>query len=307
MRQMRFVFVILVLLLVDSAPGAGRGNRLAYLDGLPNPYYVGLDAPKLVTPQWIGEPDVEAAIVLSIDDMRDTARYESYLRPILERLKKIDGRAPVSIMTNRIDPDHPHLQTWLKEGLSIEPHTHDHPCPCLQGSALTKAKATYDECIDLLSLIPNTEIASFRMPCCDSMNSMSPRFFAEIFNRTTPNGKFTRMDSSVFMLFTPADAALPRELVIEDDGRHRFDKYVPRNRRFVNYVENYPYPYVIGRLCWEIPSAIPDDWQGHNLQGPHHPTTIRDMKAAIDATVAKRGTYVLTFHPGGWIRNDHVV
>jgi len=307
MRKMRFVFACVILLAVASPLAAGGGNRLAYLDEFPNPYYVGLNAPKLVTPQWIGEPGVEAAIVLSIDDMKDTARYESYLRPILERLKKIDGRAPLSIMTTRIDPDHPHLQKWLKEGLSIEPHTSNHPCPCLQGSSFEKAKATYDECIDLLTLIPNTEIASFRMPCCDSMNSMSPRFFAEIFNRTTPHGKFTRMDSSVFMLFTPADADLPRELVIEEDGRHRFDKYVPRNRRFVNYVENYPYPYVIGRLCWEIPSAIPDDWQGHNLQGPHHSTTVRDMKAAIDATVAKRGTYVLTFHPGGWIRNDQVV
>jgi len=304
---MRFVSVWVILSSVSSALAAGGGNRLAYLDEFPNPYYVGLDAPKLVTPQWIGEPGVEAAIVLSIDDMNDTAKYESYLRPILERLKKIDGRAPVSIMTTRIDPDHPHLQKWLKEGLSIEPHTSNHPCPCLQGSSFQKAKATYDECIDLLSLIPNTQIASFRMPCCDSMNSMSPRFFAEIFNRTTPHGKFTRMDSSVFMLFTPADADLPRELVIEEEGRHRFDKYVPRNRRFVNYIENYPYPYVIGRLCWEIPSAIPDDWQGHNLQGPHHATTVRDMKAAIDATVAKRGTYVLTFHPGGWIRNDQVV
>ena len=34
---------------------------------------------------------------------------------------------------------------------------------------------------------------------------------------------------------------------------------------------------------------------------------MRDMKAAIDATVAKQGTYVLTFHPGSWIRNDQVV
>lgn len=307
MRNKRFVFVWVILLSAGSALAAGDGNRLAYLDEFPNPYYVGLDAPKLVTPQWIGEPGVDAAIVLSIDDMNNPAPYETYLRPILERLKKIDGRAPVSIMTTRIDPEHPHLQKWLKEGLSIEPHTHDHPCPCLQGSSFQKAKATYDASIDVLSLIPNTQIASFRMPCCDSMNSMSPRFFAEIFNRTTPQGNFTRMDSSVFMLFTPGDADLPRDLVIEEDGRHRFDKYVPRNKRFVNYVENYPYPYVIGRLCWEIPSAIPDDWQGHNLQGPHHATTVGDMKAAIDATVAKHGTYVLTFHPGGWIRNDQVV
>jgi hypothetical protein len=82
---------------------------------------------------------------------------------------------------------------------------------------------------------------------------------------------------------------------------------VPRDRGFVNYVENYPYPYVIARLCWEMPSSIPDDWQGHNLQKPHHPVTIADMKAAIDATVSKQGIYVLTHHAGAWIRNDQVV
>ena len=38
---------------------------------------------------------------------------------------------PVSIMTCKIDPDDPHLQTWLKEGLSLEVHTVDHPCPLL--------------------------------------------------------------------------------------------------------------------------------------------------------------------------------
>jgi len=297
----------LILLLACSALSAGDGNRFAYLDEFCNPYYVGLDAPKLVTPQWIGDPDVEAVIVLSIDDMRDPGPYERYLRPILERLKKIDGRGPVSIMTPRIDPQDPHLQTWFKEGVSVEAHTYDHPCPCLQGSNFDKAKSTYDRCIDLLWTIPNTEPIAFRMPCCDSMNSVSPRFFAEMFNRTTPKGHFLRMNSSVFMLFTPDDPVLPRELMFDADGRHRLAKYVPRNKNFVNYVENYPYPYVIGRLCWELPSPIPDDWQGHNLQGPHHATTVRDMKAAIDATVIKQGVFTLTFHPGGWIRNDQVI
>lgn len=307
MRGTRSASALVVLLSIGTALFAGDGNRLAYLDQFCNPYYVGLDAPKLVTPQWIGEPDVEAVVVLSIDDMRDHVRYERYLRPILERLKKIDGRAPVSIMTPRIDPQEPHLQTWLKESVSIEAHTYDHPCPCLQGSNFDKAKSTYDRCIDLLWTIPNMEPIAFRMPCCDSMNSVSPRFFEEMFCRTTPKGHFLRMNSSVFMLFTPDDPALPRELMFDADGRHRLAKYVPRNRNFVNYVENYPYPYVINKLCWELPSPIPDDWQGHNLQGPHHETTVRDMKAAIDATVIKQGVFTLTFHPGGWIRNDQVI
>jgi hypothetical protein len=297
-----------VLLLSTGAVAlGGDGNRLTYLDDFANPYYVGLDRAKLTTPQWIGEPGVEAAIVLSIDDMRDPAPYEQFLRPILQRLKKIDGRAPVSIMTTRVDVKHPQLQAWLEEGVTVEAHTYDHPCPCLQRDDFARAKSTYDRSIDLLWQIPHTEPVAFRMPCCDSMNSMSPRFFAEIFNRTTPEGHFLRLDSSVFMLFTPDDPALPRELVFEVGGRARFAKYVPRDRNFVNYVEDYPYPYVIDRLCWECPSASPDDWQGHNLHGSHHPITVRDMKAAIDATVIKQGIYTLTFHPARWIRDDQVI
>ena len=59
---------------------------------------------------------------------------------------------------------------------------------------------------------------AFRMPCCDSLNTLSPRFFSEIFNKTTPRGNFLSVDSSVFMLFTANDPELPRELVLESDG-----------------------------------------------------------------------------------------
>ena len=81
-------------------------------------------------------------------------KYADEVRPILERLKKIDGRAPVSIMTCKVDPKHPHLQKWLKEGLSIEVHTYDHPCPCLQKGDFQAAKATYTRCVDLMADIP---------------------------------------------------------------------------------------------------------------------------------------------------------
>ena len=103
-----------------GAAAAEAGNRLVYLDAPCDPYYVGLGAAKLTTPQWVGEPGVELAIVLSIDDMQKPAVYETFLRPILERLKKIDGRAPLSIMTPHVDPADPQLQVFLKEGVSIE-------------------------------------------------------------------------------------------------------------------------------------------------------------------------------------------
>ncbi len=59
-----------------------------------DPWYPGLSTAALTTPQWIGEEGVDAVVVLAIDDMRDPVRYEQYLRPILTRLKQIDGRAP---------------------------------------------------------------------------------------------------------------------------------------------------------------------------------------------------------------------
>ena len=70
-----------------------NGNRLTYLDEPCNPYYVHKDFPKLTTPMWVGEDGVEAVVILGIDDMRGHEKWEAYLRPILNRLKQIDGRA----------------------------------------------------------------------------------------------------------------------------------------------------------------------------------------------------------------------
>ena len=329
---------LLVLLTLSSIAAAGDGNRLTYLDGFCEPYYVGLDTPKLITPQWVGQPGVEAVIVLATDDLREPARHEAFLRPILERLRKIDGRAPVSLMANQTDPKHPQLQQWLAEGASLEAHTWDHPCPLLQGGDLAAAKATYDRAVDLMAGVANSRPVAFRMPCCDSMSAVSPRFFAEIFNQTTPKGNFLALDSSVFNLFTANDPELPRRLVLDTDGREtaesaecrvesgkppkseshhsplttlhssgRFRKYVPTDRVMANLIEDYPYPYVIGRLCWEIPVLMPSDWDAQHLNGVCSPDTVRDLKAAVDAVVVKRGVFSLCFHPYAWIRNDQIV
>jgi putative membrane-bound dehydrogenase-like protein len=294
------------LLAAAATRGASNGNRLTYLDGS-DPYYVSRTFPKLVTPQWVGEKGVEAVVILAIDDMRDPAVYERFLRPILRRLQKIDGRAPVSIMTNRIDPRHPQLQKWLKEGLSLETHTLDHPCPFFQGGRFAKARDTYEGCVDLLHAVPGNRPVAFRMPCCDSLNTPSPRFYAEIFNKTTPMGHFLTLDSSVFNVTTSNDPELPRGLAVDADGRDRFRKYLPQDRSFVNTVEDYPYPFVIGRLCWEFPCVTPSDWQASHLHGSNNPVTVRDLKAALDAVVFKRGTFSLVFHPHGWIKNDQIV
>ncbi|MCA9211381.1 MAG: polysaccharide deacetylase family protein, partial [Planctomycetales bacterium] len=285
---------------------AADANGLTYLDHPCDPYYVHRQFPKLTTPQWVGEAGVEAVVTLAIDDMRDPAKYEAYLRPILERLKQIDGRAPVSIMTCNVSPDDPQLRRWIAEGLSIEVHTVDHPCPLLQGGDFDKARGTYDRCVDLMASIPGNHPVAFRMPCCDSRNTPSPRFWTEIFNRTTTPGNFLQADSSVFNITTPGDTSLPRTLVRDDDGGERFRKYLPFPS-FVNTIEDYPYPYVIGRMCWEFPCVVPSDWEAQNLQRPNNPRTVADMQAALDVTVLKQGTFNLVFHPHGWIRNDQVV
>lgn len=298
--------VIAWFLLGCCSLAAADGNRLSYLDDFCDPYYVGRDFPKLTTPQWVGEEGVEAVVVLAIDDMRGHAKWEEFLRPILERLKKIDGRAPVSIMTCNIDPAEPHLLTWLKEGLSIEVHTIDHPCPCLQGGNFDRAAKTYHDCVDLMASIPGNRPVAFRMPCCDSINTPSPRFWHEVFNHTSPKGNYLEIDSSVFNILTPEDESLPRELVVDDEAKSRFRRYLPFPS-FVNTIDDYPYPYIIGRKCWEFPCVVPSDWEAQNIQRPNNPLTVEDMQRVLDAVVLKQGVYNLVFHPHGWIRSEQIV
>jgi putative membrane-bound dehydrogenase-like protein len=304
--MLRLTLPSLLTLVLAVPTHAADGNRLAYLDD-EHPYHVGRHFPKLVTPQWVGEDGVEAVVVLAIDDMRGHEKWEAFLRPILTRLQRIDGRAPVSIMTCQIDPKDPHLQKWLKEGVSLETHTIDHPCPLLAGGDLEKARSTYGRCVDLLASVPNNHPVAFRTPCCDSKNTVSPRFYSEVFRRTTWQGNFLTLDSSVFNLFTADDPELPRQLVLEPDGRERFRKYLPAGQTFVNFVEDYPYPYLINGVCWEFPCATPSDWQAQNLHKPNNPVTVRDWKACLDATVRKQGVMTMVFHPHGWIKPEQLV
>jgi putative membrane-bound dehydrogenase-like protein len=306
------------LLSWTSLSDGADSNRLAYLDEFCDPYSPGLDLPRLTTPQWVGEDGVDAVIILSIDDMREAGAYEEFLRPIMTRLQQIDGRAPVSIMANDVALDDPLLPKWLEEGVSLETHTADHPCPLLSGEDLTSAKSTYDRCVDHFFRVPGNVPVCFRTPCMDGMNSPSPRLYAEIIRGRTPGGHFLTMSSSVGHLFDADDMELPRELVrvAADDPRDgsaadgdpragRFDRWLPEG--YVNFVRNYPYPYVVGRLVWELPFSIPNDYQGQLRRGPQHAATVADMLAALDLAVAKQGLFVLAFHPGAWMTSVQVV
>ena len=88
--------------------------------------------------------------------------------------------------------------------------------------------------------------------------------------------------------------------MVDSEGRDRFLKYIPAES-FVNTVEDYPYPYVIGGYCWEFPCATPSDWQAQHLHQPNNPQTVEDWKAQLDATVIKQGVMPIVFHPHGWI------
>jgi putative membrane-bound dehydrogenase-like protein len=279
-------------------------SRLAYLDEC-DPFYAGLQLARLTTPQWVGERGVEVAVILAIDDMRSPAAYEPFLRPILKRLKQIDGRAPVSIFCVRIDPNEAHYQEWLKEGLSLEAHTLTHPCPILAQSNFQAAATTFFGSIANVDRVPGNHAAAFRTPCCDSINSPSPRLFAELFNRTDEEGEFLTIDSSVMDILSKKDTGLPPEMVRDADGKDKFQKYVPF-AGFQTTIENYPFPYVIGRLCWEFPPVAPSDWEAFHLQGRNNPATVADWKAALDATLIKQGVFTMIFHPHGWIRNDQL-
>ena len=296
---------VILSVALGQAGAKPAGNRLAYLDGA-DPFHVGLAFPRLTTPQWVGETGVEAVVTLGIDDMRDPRIYESFCRPILERLKQIDGRAPLSIFCNTITPTEPLLQQWLKEGLSVEVHTLTHPCPLLAKGNFAAAANTYHGGVDLMNHIPGNLPAAFRTPCCDSQNTPSPRVFSELLMRRNPAGQFLEMDSSVFNIFTRADPALPGSLVTDPDGKAKFEKYVPFDS-YVVTIENYPYPYAIGSRIWEMPCMVPSDWEAQHLHGTNNPVTIRDWNAAIDATVIKQGVFNLVFHPHGWVRNTQVI
>ena len=157
-----------------------------------------------------------------------------------------------------------------------------------------------------MASIPGNQPVAFRTPCCDSRNTPSPRLWSEIFNQRTPQGNFLQADSSVFNVFTKEDKELPPEWTTDAGGQPRFRKYIPFPS-FVNTIENYPYPYVIGKRCWQFPCMVPSDWEAQNLHQPNNPVTVEDMKVALDATVLKKGMFNLVFHPHGWIKNEQVV
>ena len=321
------VALSLVFCLADGQLAAEQrvGSRFSYLDEL-DPYYPHADFPKLTTPMWVGEEGVDAVILLSVDDMGGPAlgppydtspeAFERFLMPLIERLKKIDGRAPIAVMTCQTPPNSPSVQQLLKQGLSFDCHTLTHRFPFFRTNeghgpeeAIKFARIDYLACLENLFQVPGNRPVAHRMPGCDAQNSVSPRFFTEVFPLHTSEGKFLTCDSSICTWFPSDDKSLPREWRYDADGRPRYDKYVnniPQTRHFVNTVRNYPYPYAINQLIWEFPVVIPCDSHGVHQNKANSPKTTDDWKRAVDICVLKQGLCTLLFHTIGYCENQQL-
>ena len=275
---------------------------------------------------WIGEEDVEAAIILSIDDLgfnqptapytQSPAAFEEYLRPIIDRLKQIDPQAGASIFACETDTETPLLQTFLQEKLSIEAHTADHPVPFFKQEEPvhptvkeTLINQVFDSVANI-NRIPGHTAVAFRMPGCDARNTVSPRLFTEILNQKSRAGDGLQIDSSIFMLYTEADPDLKKRWLIDRNGHKRFEKFltcIPWCNHYVNYIANYPYPYVVAGQVWEFPVTIPGDAHGILFYKKKSPDTVEDWKAALDATVHKQGLMTICFHPKHFIWASQIV
>lgn len=314
--------LLFVLLGVPIFAEDRAGSRFAFLDER-DPYYPGLATAKLTTPMWIGEEGVEAVVQLSIDDMgrinpafrlmsyaKSPQFYYQFLQPAIERLQRIDKRAPISIYTLQAQADDPWFQRLLKEGVSIEAHTFTHAVPYLRRDPSTMSQESlewcirdFTDCVAGLTAALGGPPAAWRMPGSDARNTTSPRFYTEVFPRKTAAGDFLTMDSSIFGVLNSADASLPRDLVLDADGRERFQRFVtgiPFTKLYVNSVINHPYPYVINGLLWELPVTIPGDAHGVHAYGMGSPRVLEDWQRALDITMRKQGLYTLCFHPHGY-------
>ena len=183
-----------------------------------------------MTPQWIGEPGVEAAVILFIDDLvvvddlnQNYWQFDNYLQPIMASLQQIDKRTPISIMSNNAVSGSyiPMVAAWIEKGVSIEVHSLDHFCPMLLGDC-TAVSRYYGSIDNIATDILNVPVA-FRFPCF----LPSPRFFADVAPHASPNGHVLTIDSSGSVVFASDDTSLPHNWT-KDGSSERFSRYHPQ-------------------------------------------------------------------------------
>jgi len=178
-----------------------------------------------------------------------------FVQPILQRLRQIDGRASVTFMLPSLDPADERVHELVAQGFAVGCRPGVSKSLQRRGD-LRFAAHDYFGCLDSLAQFGPV---CFQMPHSETANTVGPRFYSELFNRQSPQWNWLSISSSVFNLPTSHDNELPRSLVIDGDGNERFAKYIRGFARpeyamqHLNWVENYPYPYVVGHLCWEFP------------------------------------------------------
>jgi len=316
--------LIFLLATLQGVFANGVGSRLAYL-AQEDPYYPNGGFPRFTTPMWVGEEGVDAVIALTIDDMcrpflqgrpkglpvyaRQPRVYLDFLQPVVDRLLAIDGRAPVSVFSLQLDEEDAVVRKMLDLGMSMECHTFTHPVPLMRAAegddSLALVKADFLRSVSSLQGVKGGGPVAHRTPGCDARNTASPRFYAEVFPLAP-----LQMDSSIFTAFTKPLPGLPKEWFVRPDGTPRFARFItgiPFTKKFVNYVDSHPYPYVINRRIWELPAIIPGDAHGVHAHGRNNDETVEDWKRALDIIVARQGVMTICFHPHGYIRSEQLV
>ena len=154
--------------------------------------------------------------------------------------------------------------------------------------------------------MPDSRPVAFRMPCCDSLNTPSPRFYAEIFNRKTTKGNFLTIDSRCS---TSSPRTIPNcraSWFSTRTGRIASASICPPIARSSTPSRTIRIPTSSAGCAGSFPASCPAiGWPSTAInRTTRH---VRDWKAALDATVIKRGVFCLVFHPHGWIRNEQIV
>jgi len=120
------------------------------------------------------------------------------------------------------------------------------------------------------------------------------RFYAELFNSTNPAGQFLSIDSSIMNITTSGDAALPRSLIVREDGKERFRKYIP----FPSFVTNdreLSLPISVWPVVLGVSAHGAERLGSQEPHGTNNPITVADWKAALDVTVLKQGVFTFYF------------
>ncbi|MEZ6125189.1 MAG: neutral/alkaline non-lysosomal ceramidase N-terminal domain-containing protein [Planctomycetaceae bacterium] len=212
-----------------------------------------------------------------------------------------------------VNPDDPQLQAgWTKSSASDATPSITR-ARCCRGGDFDKARSTYERCIDAAE--PDSRQQTRGLPHAVRFTQhRQPAFLFEIAFGTMEGRHYLQIRSSVMNFFTSDGQSIPRELVLEEDGTEPFLEIQVKglkrgetvHNNFVNYITNYPYPYVINNCCWQLPCVAPSDWSAQHLHGINNPKTIEDWKRYLDICVLKQGTFNLIFHPHGWITAEQV-